>query len=195
MSSSDDGRVASSGGETFDLVLDAAQLGAGWARTRLYELLAPAVAGYLRAQGTREPEDMTSEVFLAVFARLARFAGTESQFRSWVFTIAHHKVVDERRRRARRPEPEPLDLAHETVSAVSAVEDQALGNIGSERVRALLEMLTADQRDVVALRVLADISIEHVAQVLGKPPGSVKALQHRALEALRRHLEREGVSR
>jgi RNA polymerase sigma-70 factor (ECF subfamily) len=195
MTSPGDGRVAPSGGETFDLVLDAAQLGAGWARTRLYELLAPAVAGYLRAQGMREAEDMTSEVFLAVFTRLARFGGTEGQFRSWVFTIAHHKVVDDRRRRSRRPEPDPLDAAHEHVAAVAAAEDEALGNLGGERVRALLDNLTADQRDVLALRILADLSIEHVAGVLGKPPGSVKALQHRALEALRRQLEREGVSK
>ena len=195
MSSSGDRRVAPSSGETFDLALDAAQLGAGWARSRLYELLAPAVAGYLRAQGMREPEDMTSEVFLAVFTRLARFPGTEGQFRSWVFTIAHHKVVDERRRRSRRPEPEPLDAALHHVPVAAAAEDQALGNLGSERVRALLDTLTADQRDVVALRILADLSIEHVAQVLGKPSGSVKALQHRGLEALRRQLEREGVSK
>ncbi|MGH9009959.1 MAG: RNA polymerase sigma factor, partial [Acidimicrobiia bacterium] len=89
--------------ESFELILGAAQVGAAWARTRLYGMYAGAVAGYLRTQGVREPEDMTSDVFLAVFTRLGRFSGTEAQFRSWVFTIAHHKMVDERRRRARRP--------------------------------------------------------------------------------------------
>jgi len=103
--------VTSPSGEAFEYMLGAAQLGAGWARTRLYEALAGPVAGYLRSQGVNEPEDATSEVFLAVFARLSGFTGTETQFRSWVFTIAHHKIIDERRRRARRPDTAPLDGA------------------------------------------------------------------------------------
>jgi RNA polymerase sigma-70 factor (ECF subfamily) len=182
-------------GESFELVLDAAQLGAGWARTRLYEALAGAVAGYLRTQGVREAEDVTSEVFLAVFARLSGFSGTEARFRSWVFTIAHHKVVDERRRRSRRPDPEPLDAREPGPGAAAPAEDEALGNLGSERVQALLGGLTPDQRDVITLRVLADLSLEQVAATLRKPPGAVKALQRRGLDALRRQLQREGVSR
>lgn len=183
-------------GESFELVLDAAQLGAGWARTRLYHLLAGAVTGYLRAQGMREPEDMTGEVFLAVFTRLGAFSGTEAQFRSWVFTIAHHKMVDERRRRARRPDPEPFDFAGESgVGGAAPAEDEALVNLGAERVGAMLHGLTADQRDVISLRVLADLSVEQVAAMLGKPPGAVKALQRRALDALRRQLQQEGVSK
>ena len=182
-------------GESFELLLDAAQLGAGWARTRLYETLAGSVAGYLRTQGVREPEDVTSDVFLAVFARLPGFSGTEAQFRSWVFTIAHHKVVDERRRRSRRPESEPLDTTEPGLGAATAAEDEALVNLGSERARALLGGLTADQRDVITLRVLADLSLEQVAALLGKPPGAIKALQRRGLDALRRQLHREGISR
>ena len=83
-------------GEAFEQVLDAARLGAGWARTRLYQALAGPVTGYLRAQGVVDPEDAVSDVFLAVFTRLPAFEGTEAKFRSWVFTIAHHKIIDER---------------------------------------------------------------------------------------------------
>lgn len=188
--------AAPTAGESFELVLDAARLGAGWARTRLYGMLAGAVTGYLRVQGVREPEDMTSEVFLAVFTRLGRFSGTEAQFRSWVFTIAHHKMVDERRRRARRPEPDPLEIAGERAAGcAAAAEDEAFGILGAERVAAMLQGLTADQRDVISLRVLADLSVEQVAAMLGRPPGAIKALQHRALDALRRQLQQEGVSR
>lgn len=182
-------------GEAFDHVLDAAQAGAGWARTRLYQALAGPVTGYLRAQGAAEPEDVTSAVFLAVFARLPAFTGTEAQFRSWVFTIAHHKIIDERRRRARRPDPGPLDDAGEAAGgrAVPA-EDEALARIGAERLHRLLDQLTPDQRDVISLRIVADLSVEQAAAMLGKPAGSVKALQRRALEALRRQLAQEGVS-
>lgn len=79
--------------------------------------------------------------------------------------------------------------------AASSAEDHALANLGTERVRRLLEELTPDQRDVLTLRVLADLSVEQTAATLGKPPGAIKALQHRALAALRKQLTREGVSR
>jgi RNA polymerase sigma-70 factor (ECF subfamily) len=70
-----------------------------WAFERLYADLAPVVAGYLRVQGAAEPEDLTSEVFLGVFTGIDSFEGSETQFRSWVFTIAYSRLVDERRRR------------------------------------------------------------------------------------------------
>jgi RNA polymerase sigma-70 factor (ECF subfamily) len=70
-----------------------------WAFERLYADLAPVVAGYLRVQGAAEPEDLTSEVFLGVFTGIDSFEDSETQFRSWVFTIAYSRLVDERRRR------------------------------------------------------------------------------------------------
>lgn len=188
-------KVTGPSGEAFESVLEAARLGAGWARTRIYEALAGPVAGYLRNQGVREPEDATSEVFLAVFARLPGFTGTEPQFRSWVFTIAHHKIVDERRRRARRPDTAPLEDPGEAALAPAVpAEDEALNRIGAERVHRMLDGLTPDQRDVINLRIIADLSVEQVAALLGKPSGAIKALQRRGLDALRRQLAHEGVS-
>lgn len=183
--------------EAFDAVLSAAQAGAGWAATRLYETLAGRVAGYLRTQGVTDYEDATSDVFLGVFARLHTFCGGEAQFRSFVFTIAHRRVVDHWRARARRPEATPLDTSGpeepETSPTISA-EDHALESLGTERVRRLLGELTPDQRDVLTLRVLADLSVEQTAAALGKPSGAVKALQHRALATLRKKLSAQGVS-
>ena len=71
----------------------------------------------------------------------------------------------------------------------------SLAEGGDERVRALLAGLAPDQRDVVLLRIVADLSIEDTAAALGKRPGAVKALQHRAMAALRTRLGEEGVSR
>jgi RNA polymerase sigma factor (sigma-70 family) len=177
-------------------MLAAAQQGAGWACTRLYETLSPAVFGFLRAQGARDPADLTSEVFLAVFSRCGSFSGNEAQFRSWVFTIAHHRLVDERRAAARRPPPEPLDDAPAARTPVSAAaEDVAIQRLGVERVTELLGVLTDDQRAVLTLRVIAGMTVDEVASTLGKPPGAVKALQHRGLESLRRTLAAKGAAR
>ena len=90
----------------FDALLLAAHDGAPWAWQHLYTWLAPAVAGYLRAQGAREVDDLTSETFLGVVRGIARFRGDEGQFRSWVFVIAHRRLQDERRQLgARDPLP------------------------------------------------------------------------------------------
>ena len=162
------------------------------AAERLYADLAPAVAGYLRVQRAAEPEDLTSEVFLGVFRGLGSFEGGEAQFRSWVFTIAHRRLQDERRRLARRPQL--ATVAPESVGPAGDVEREALELLGEQWVIGLCARLPPDQRTVLLLRVVADLPAEEVARVTGKTVGAVKALQRRALHSLRRKLTREGVS-
>lgn len=176
-------------GEVFADVLHAARSGAPWALERLYADLAPAVTGYLRVQRAAEPEDLVSEVFLGVFRGIGSFQGTEQQFRSWVFTIAHRRLIDERRRAARRPHLESYGADR----AGGDVEREAFDALGQQWVVRVCGQLSADQRTVVLLRVVADLSVPEVARVTGKSAGAVKALQRRALEVLRRRLAREGV--
>lgn len=161
---------------------------APWACHWLYENYAGRVLGYLRAQGAGEPEDLTSEVFLRVFDRLEQFSGDELQFRSWLFTIAHRILIDDARRRQRRPQTTALASQVETYAA-GDVEHEALANVGTEWADSLVASLPPDQRAVVALRVTADLPLEQVARILDKRVGAVKALQHRALAALRRRCE------
>ena len=154
----------------------------------IYDTYAGRVFGYLRAQGAYEPEDLTSEVFLRVFDRLDQFSGDEMQFRSWLFTIAHRILIDEARRRKRRPQTTELVRGGESL-AVGDVEHEALTNVGTEWADALVASLPPDQRAVVALRVTADLPISEVASILGKRDGAVKALQHRAFASLRKRCE------
>lgn len=176
----------------FDPVLTAARRGSPEAFQALYTDLVRPVAAYLRGKGVPDVEDLTSEVFLAVFTGLDRFTGGQGEFRSWVFTIAHRRVVDHWRRAARTldtTEHDPDDDPRTTPSA----EDEALDALGTARVHELLAELTPDQRDVLLLRVVADLTVEQAAAVVGKPVGAVKALQRRGLAALRRLVEAEGV--
>ena len=57
-----------------------------------------------------------------------------------------------------------------------------------------LAQLTPDQREVILLRVVADLSVADAAEVLGKQPGAIKTLQRRALASLRRLLILAAVS-
>ncbi|WP_409331033.1 RNA polymerase sigma factor [Trujillonella humicola] len=182
-------------GPAFDEVLAAARAGAAWAFEALYRDLAPAVTGYLRLHGALEPDDLASETFLAVFRGLGGFEGDEQSLRSWVFTIAHRRLADDWRRRGRRPQL--ADGGDELVpDAVGGdVEDDVLTRLGAESVHRLCAGLPADQRSVLLLRVLADLTVEQVAEVMGRSVGSVKALQRRGLRRLREELEPAGPTR
>lgn len=178
-------------GEAFPDLLAAAQCGAPWAFERLYRDVAPAVSGYLRLQGAPEPEDVASEVFIGVFSNLGGFTGDELSFRSWVFTIAHRRLTDERRRAGRRP---PLAPSVEVDPVGGDVESEALSSLGTERVHRLCADLPPDQRAVLLLRLVADLTVEQTADVIGKSAGAVKQLQRRGLAGVRQQLEHEGVT-
>jgi RNA polymerase sigma factor (sigma-70 family) len=178
-------------GLAFDDVLAAAQAGAAWAFEVLYRDLAPSVTGYLRLHGAAEPDDVASETFIGVFTGLAGFSGDEDGLRAWVFTIAHRRLLDDWRRRSRRPQlaDEPGDL---TGHVGGDVEDDVLERIGADTVQELCGTLPEDQRSVLLLRILADLTIEQVAQVMERSVASVKALQRRGLRTLRDRLENSG---
>lgn len=184
--------------QELDSLVAAARAGGGWAFARLWEELAPAVASYLRARGVRDPDDVTSEVFLAAFRGIDRFCGDGRAFTSWVFAIAHHKRVDTVRAAPRRDLPvggsDDLDVVEGRRPGVRrtepSAENAALGRIGTADVMQLLGELTDDQRDVILLRVVGDLSLQETADILDKPVGAVKALQHRALNRLRTRLSR-----
>ncbi len=109
----------------------------------------------------------------------------------------HHRPSADRRQQAlRREETERGVPGRERPGGATGPqpgrEDDALRDLGTERVCRLLSALSTDQRCVLALRVVADLSVEDVAIALDKPPGAVKAPQRRALAALRRRLSQEG---
>lgn len=164
-------------------MLAAAQVGAAWACSKLWHDHAPAVAAFLAARGSSEPDDLTSEVFLDVFARLPTFVGDATAFRSFVFSIAYRRLVDELRARGRRGDT--LEYRVDTdARRASSAEDGALQSLADQRVRELIASLAPDQRDVMVLRIIADLTVEQIADVLGKSEGAVKALQRRALAQL-----------
>jgi RNA polymerase sigma-70 factor, ECF subfamily len=176
----------------FEDVLAAARRGDAAACTELYDGLKQAVVSFVRLRGAQDPDDVTSEVFLQVFRGLDTFRGDEAGFRAWVFTIARRRVLDDRRARARRPRSEPL--VEDRAAPDGDVETEALGALGDDRVAAMLADLTADQREIVLLRILADLSLQDVADVTGRSVGAVKALQHRAMGALRTSLSAQAVT-
>jgi RNA polymerase sigma-70 factor (ECF subfamily) len=175
----------------FDEVLAAARLGQAWALSQLFHRYAGLIAGYVRSRSPAEPDDVVSEVFTAALTGLDRFSGGEGDFRAWLFTIAQRRVVDDLRRRSRRVATAAYE-PEQDVRSVPSAEQAGEEVLGEEWVRGVLDRLAPDQREVLLLRVLGDLTVEQVARVLGKSPGAVKQLQRRGLASARRVLDEQG---
>lgn len=123
------------------------------------------------------------EVFHDIARNIKSFEGTESNFRSWAFGIAHNRLVDQWRK-ASRVKDEPKLRPHTEPSA----EATALTAAFDSPAFAALDTLTDQQRTVMILRTIGDLSLAEVAEVLDTKVNAIKALQHRAVAQLRKRL-------
>ena len=177
----------------FDRVLCRARAGDEGAWAALYDSLASQLLGYVRARGADDADALVGDVFLHVARGIDDFVGTASNFRSWVFVIAHSRLLDERRRLRRKPvEPLP-EILEEKLVCSDDVEADVEQAAAARAAVDLLSVLTPDQRDVVALRVFGELTSAEVAAIVDKPVGAVKALYRRGLLALRRELVGDAV--
>jgi RNA polymerase sigma-70 factor, ECF subfamily len=178
--------------DAFQATLAAAQRGSDRAVAELYRAFDPRLRRFLRAQEPRDFADVASETWLAAARTLHAFAGTEDQFAGWLFTITRRRLADHRRTRRRRP----LDLVPDGVvdgpAARSAEEVALTGELGDERARQIVDLLPPDQAEVVLLRVVGGLDVEEVARIVGRRPGTVRVMQHRALQKLAKKLDEIG---
>jgi RNA polymerase sigma-70 factor (ECF subfamily) len=156
----------------------------------LYDRYQPAVYRYIvyRVDDVAVAEDIASEVFVRLVERIDRFTYRGRPLLAWLYTIARNLVTDYHRQAGRS-----LPLSSESQSATSTVhpEEAAEHSLTRDKVTAALAHLTEDQRRVILLKFIEELDNKSVAETLGKSVGAVKALQHRALAALRRVLEQD----
>ena len=136
---------------------------------------------YLRALHAPEPEDVLGELFVQVVRDIRRFRGNDTALRRWIFSIAHNRVMDAHRTSRRAKDTSAL--LHSVPHLVSDPSDPF-----DPELAAALATLNLEQREVVILRFVADLSLESVANITGRTTGAVKSLQHRALQNLQHTL-------
>ena len=179
----------------FQQTLADARAGEGIALGELFRDLYPRVVRYLGAFEPDEADDLGSDTWIDVVSALDRFEGDERALRALAFTIARRRLIDLQRRRSRRPvepiEPERL----ERVGEVGDVEQEALAELATREALERIAELPQDQAEVVLLRVVGGLSADDVARIMGKRPGTVRVIQHRALLRLAEQVRQGDVTR
>ena len=183
---SDDPVVTSSGSDddAFPDVLAAAKKGDDRAVEWLFVRLQPRLTRFLVAQEPRVAEDIAGEVWLAVAGQIARFEGSWPEFRGWLFSIARRRLADHRRTAIRRQtavEAAVLDF-RPTQDPPDKLALDAMS--GQEAAKLITSTLRGDQAEVLLLRLLADLDVDQVAQIMHRTSNWVRVTQHRALLTL-----------
>lgn len=149
----------------------------------MYAQYQPQLLRYLRGRAGDDADDIASETWIAAARGLRNFAGDADAFRAWLFTIARNRLVDEARRAKRRAE-----VVTEAEPSPSPEDEFVAASAGEVAVKRIARLLPADQADVILLRVVAGLSVEEVAAIVGKRPGTVRVLQSRGLKRLQKYL-------
>ena len=160
-------------------------MGAPWAWSTLYGEIAGPVTGFFRSRGISDPESATGDVFFELSRNVETFKGNEDSFTTLVFAIAYKRLSLEGLHPRRRPRTALADKVLEHLeSEIEVLIDDTSPKI-PESVRTALQALKPEQRDVLCLRVVAGLTVEQTAEVVGSDISTVKTLQRKALARIR----------
>ena len=157
----------------------------------LYDHFSDAVYRYFYHHVGRaeDAEDLVSRTFLKAWRALPKFEWRGKPFEAWLFTVARTQLLDFLRERRPDRNNAPLELAFAAVhDDRPGPEAIAIANLQAVTTRAALDNLTFEQREVLVLKFFLGHENREIAAIMGKREGTVRALQMRALGALRRQL-------
>lgn len=162
---------------------------------RLYHL------AYLKTNNVQDAEDVASETFVRALASLSRLRlkDDDASLYPWLHRIAMNLIVDGHRR---RPPSGVVSLDAPLIAGIRTLldiedfsqaptpHDIAERHEVQQLVRAAIAALPEDQGDVLVYKYLGDLSLNEIAPLLGRSEAAAKSLLHRAVQSLRREIER-----
>lgn len=173
-------------------LIQQAQTGSGEAFAALYREHVQQIHRYIyyRTRDEQLTEDLTADVFTKAIEGLPRYVDQGKPLISWLYRIAHARVVDFYRRQDRRPTATNVEEAN--LSVTPDMDANLVKQHASQALLTAIQSLTDDQQQVIILRFIEGLPIETVAEQLGKKGNAIKALQFRAVRSLASFLERSG---
>lgn len=176
-----------------EALVERAQAGDRAALGAIYDRLAGRVYRFalFRVGSRADAEDLMQGTFLKMIESLPRYQPRGIPFEAWFFRLARNNVIDHLR--GRRPH-QPLETLAAVDSSGPGPEETAELAMEFRRLEAALQQLTPVQQEVIGYRFMAGLSAREIGLIIDKREGSVRALQFRALQALRRSLGREAIA-
>ncbi len=171
--------------DDFDVLLRRAKKGDADAFSTIWRTFQPGLLRYLRVIAGQAADDIAADTWLQVTRKLTTFQGNDKAFRAWLCTIARNRHIDWRRQTARRRE----SLVEIDVLDRFPTFDDTETSTSTQTAVALIATLPADQAEAVMLRTVAGLSVSAVAEIMGRPAGTVRVLCHRGLRRLAQTLE------
>lgn len=165
-------------------LIERARHGSPDAVTALYDEHHAAIFRYLyyRLNDLGTAEDLTGDVFLRMIQSLPSFQGSPTGLRAWLYQIARNLSIDH----LRRLRTHPAESIREDTEALDDPPEQVIeSNLESNQLIQALSRLNDEQKDVILLRFVSQLSLAETAQTLHKSEDAVKGLQRRALQTMR----------
>ncbi|MFZ8917463.1 MAG: RNA polymerase sigma factor [Ilumatobacteraceae bacterium] len=146
-----------------------------------------AVTGYARKFGHPDPEEVTGSTLEAIARRIATFEGGHAELRSFVFSIAHARIVDDVRKRSRRQQVD-VDWASQP-----SLETTDMGIESSDPdLVAALDQMPDELKHMLHLRYVEGLSTKETARAIGKSEVATRVALSRGMAKLRAVLESSG---
>ncbi len=170
-------------------LVDRAKDGDAQAFGLLYDRFQPEILRYLthRTRNAEAAQDLSQQVFLKAWQAIPRFEQRGVPFKAWLYRMAHNQMVDHFRTRKVTSELGDFDLPDDADQ-----ESALLAGEVSEALQRALARLSEDHRQVLTFRFLMEKSAREIGEVMGRKEVTVRGLQMRALQALRREIELMG---
>jgi RNA polymerase sigma-70 factor, ECF subfamily len=184
--------------QDFSLLMEKAKTGDNTAFGLIYKAYFSPIFRYIffRVRNQAVAEDITQAVFLKVLEKLPSYQDKNRSPLAFFYTVARNKIIDFWRQNNREANMAENDGDLSDISDSSDSAEELLTKAGAgELISQALETIPQEQREVVILKFINELSYEEIAALLHKKETAVRQLQCRGIKSLRKYFEKKGYER